>query len=123
MEIEMHRRATFLLLLCAASISQAAEPCMTVHGRLRQNGGDGFLYVWRIGTHHDLMPDDSSWGVVSGWLQRKLSESELKQCGATCGYDLYADFLLCPTEPYKEGAAQKAKFISAIHRHYVFHAY
>ena len=120
----MHTRVTVLLglLLCAASISQAAESCMTVHGRLRQNGGDGWLYIWHIGTHHDFTPDDSSRGLASEWLQKKLSESDLKRCSAaTCGYDLSADFFLCPTEPYKKGAAQRAKIVGAVHRHYVFH--
>jgi hypothetical protein len=32
---------------------------------------------------------------------------------------LFADFLICPTEPFKKGSVQKAKVVSAEHRRYV----
>jgi hypothetical protein len=32
---------------------------------------------------------------------------------------LYADFLVCPTEPLKKGAVQEANIKSASHRRYV----
>jgi hypothetical protein len=31
---------------------------------------------------------------------------------------LFADFLVCPTEPFKEGSAQVAQVKSATHMHY-----
>jgi hypothetical protein len=70
--------------------------------------------------HHDFTPDESSWGMVVDWLEERASESDKKNhaCPA-CENDLYADFLLCPTEPYKKGSVQRAKVISAIHRLYV----
>jgi hypothetical protein len=32
---------------------------------------------------------------------------------------LFADFVVCPTEPFKKGSVQEAKVKSAVHRHYV----
>jgi len=93
---------------------------MTIHGRLHLYGGDGQLRIWQIGTHHDFTPDDSSRGMVVGWLENNASESDKKSLACpACASDLYADFLICPKEPYKKGSVQSAKIISATHRHYV----
>jgi hypothetical protein len=116
----MRSLAMFFLFCCVPCVSQAADSCMTIHGRLHLYGGDGQLRIWHIGTNHDFTPDDSSWGRVVGWLEEKASESDKKNLAcAACANDLYADFLICPTEPYKKGFVQRARVISATHRRFV----
>src|SRR6185437_9886697 len=118
----MDRRIICFLpfLFSSVCLAQAPNSCTTIHGRLHLYGGDGQLRIWHIGTHHDFTPDESSWGMVVDWLEERASESDKENhaCPA-CENDLYADFLLCPTEPYKKGSVQRAKVISAIHRRYV----
>lgn len=122
MRTEMHRLTiVFLgLVFCNVCMAQAPKSCMTIHGRLHLYGGDGQLRIWHIGTHHDFTPDESSWGRVVGWLDERATESDKKNyaCSA-CVNDLYADFLLCPTEPYRKGSVQRANVVSATHRRYV----
>jgi hypothetical protein len=111
------------LLLIAASASvrlQAAEACFTIHGRAHYHSGDGNLRIWHIGTHHDFEPDTSSFARVESWIEAGVKEPAKSQSATPLSsVDLFADFLICPTEPFKKGSVQKAKFISAQHRRYV----
>jgi hypothetical protein len=85
--------------------------------------GDGQLRIWHIGTHHDFTPDESSWDMVVGWLEDRATESDKKEYACYAGAnDLYADFLLCPTGPYKKGAVQEVKVVSATRRRYVHYS-
>jgi hypothetical protein len=54
------------------------------------------------------------------WLAAGVKEPEKSQ--SACPADvvnMFADFLICPTEPFKKGSVQTAKIISAQNRHYV----
>lgn len=86
-----------------------------IHGRAHEYCGDGQLRIWHIGTHRDFEPDESSWQRVEAWLRAGAKPTGACQLNA----DLFADFLICPTEPYKKGAVQEAKVKAAYHRRYV----
>jgi hypothetical protein len=111
-------------LLCAALVAAvpvpAAESCTTIHGRAHVYGGDGQLRIWQVGTHHEYEPDESSWLTVQQWLEAGVKDS-VKHTSATpvSSVSLFADFLICPVEPFKKGSVQSAKIKSAYHRHYV----
>ena len=99
---------------------QAAEPCTTIHGRLHFYGGDGQLLIWHIGTHHDFTPDESSWDTVMNWLRDGVKPSERKDYSdPAIAVNLYGDFEICPTEPFRKGAVQHARVIRVSHRRYV----
>jgi len=93
---------------------------MTIHGRAHLYSGDGQLRIWHIGTHHEYEPDDASSDRVIDWLLAGLKPSERQEYAtpASAVY-LFADFLICPTEPFKKGSVQRAEIKSALHRHYV----
>ena len=114
------RTLALILVLAAMCINlQAAEPCTTIHGRLHYYGGDGQLRIWHIGTHHDFTPDGSSWDTVIGWLREGVKPSEWKDYfDPAIAVDLFGDFHVCPTEPFREGAVQHAKVVSVSHRRY-----
>jgi hypothetical protein len=82
-------------------------------------GGDGQLRVWHIGAHHEYEPDVSSWQRVIQWLEAGVNDKE-KSRWASPGtmVKLYADFVVCPVEPFRQGGVQKAVIESATHRHY-----
>lgn len=114
------RTLLLLALLCTASASiSAAEPCLTFHGRAHFYSGDGQLRVWHIGTHHEFEPDQSTWDRVTSWLEAGVPPTERKNYlePASVLY-LFADFKVCPTEPFRQGAVQEARVLSATHRHY-----
>lgn len=97
----------------------SAQPCTIIHGRAHLYGADGRLRIWHIGTHHEYTPDDSSWDRVMKWIEAGITKSERPIVTAPSLVYLYADFEVCPTEPFKEGSVQQAKVLSAAHRHYV----
>jgi hypothetical protein len=108
------------LLVIAACRLPAADSCMTIHGRAHLYGGDGQLRIWHIGTHHDYTPDESSWGIVTEWLEAGITKSERdKLASPASALYLFAEFVICPTEPFKNGSVQRAIVKSASHRHYV----
>ncbi len=75
----------------------SAEPCREVHGRAISYSGDGFLEIWHVGTHHTFfVVDEKSTDLILSHLH--YPESDHKA--------LFADFTVCPTEPYKEGFSQ-----------------
>ena len=111
--------AAVILILVAARV-YGSEPCRALHGRARFYGGDGQLRIWEVGTHHEYQPDDSSSGAVIGWLESGVPKSErTKYVTPASVVDLYADFSVCPTEPFRKGSVQQATIKSASHRHYV----
>jgi len=118
------RHIRILLPLCltlsSAIPTHAADPCTTIHGRAHLYGGDGQLRVWHIGTHHQYKPDESSDPTVLIWLEAGTKDAEKSNYASPASMVyLYADFLICPTEPYKKGSVQEATVKSAAHRHYV----
>jgi hypothetical protein len=116
----MRSRALICLALLASLPIYAAEPCRTIHGRATFYDADGELRIWHIGTHHDFEPDQSSWDKVIGWLEAGVNDSDKANYAfPASAVNLFGDFLVCPTEPYKKGTVQKAKFKSVSHRHYV----
>lgn len=108
------------LAFFAASDLYAADPCKVIHGRAHFYGGDGQLRIWHIGTHHEYEPDEASWDRVMKWLEDGVPESEkANYASPASAVYLYADFLVCPTEPLKKGAVQRAEIKSVSHRRYV----
>jgi hypothetical protein len=109
-----------LLTFLAVHGLYAAEPCKVIHGRAHFYGGDGQLRIWQIGTHHEYEPDEPSWPRVIKWLEAGVPESErANYASPASSVNLYADFLICPTEPFKQGSVQRATIKSASHRRYV----
>jgi len=105
------------LLLLTPITATAAEPCQTFHGRARLYSADGQLRIWHIGTHHEFMPsreaDQDEWG--HGWdrVINILNRGNLAPATPTT-LQLFADFTVCPIEPFRQGAAQSAS-VKSIH--------
>jgi hypothetical protein len=100
--------------------AQQSDRCRVVHGRARFYSGDGQLRIWEIGTHHEFQPDGTSDGLVIGWLEAGVPEADRHNYAAPASaVDMFGDFLVCPTEPFKKGSVQKAFIKSAAHRRYV----
>lgn len=116
----MRKIALLVLVFGLLPPLHAAEPCMVIHGRAHLYTGDGQLRIWHIGTHHEYAPDSSSSERVIAWLEAGVPGPERPKYAIPAGeVYLFADFLICPTEPFKKGAAQGAAVKSATHRHYV----
>jgi hypothetical protein len=108
------------LLLTFVASAHANEPCMVIHGRAHFYGGDGQLRIWHIGTHHEYEPDNASWDTVVQWLEAVVPDSEKSHYASPASaVDLYADFVICPTEPFIKGSVQRANVKSASRRRYV----
>jgi hypothetical protein len=101
------------LLFLLSLPSQAADACFTIHGRAHLYGGDGQLRIWHVGTDHDYEPDDpSSRARVEQWLEAGVKESEKAHMASPASMVyLFADFEICPTEPFKKGSVQTAKIL------------
>ena len=115
------RKLRLLLLLLATSLLlQGADSCFTIRGRAHLYGGDGQLRIWHIGTHHEYQPDESSWAKVEGWLEAGIKDSDKSRYASPASMVyLFADFVICPTEPFKKGSVQTARVMSAQRRRYV----
>lgn len=115
------RSFRILIWLIAGAVSSlAADACFTIHGRAHFYGGDGQLRIWHVGTHHEFEPDESTWAQVEGWLESGVNESDRKRYAIPVSLlNLFADFSVCPIEPFKTGSVQKARIVSATHRRYV----
>jgi hypothetical protein len=111
---------TLALLLTPVVPAYAGEPCRVIHGRAHFYGGDGQLRIWHVGTHHEYAPDHTSEDLVMQWLEAGVPDSEKSNYAspASAVY-MYADFVVCPTEPLVKGAVQYAEVKSASHRRYV----
>ena len=117
---DLRRLWLFLVALCIILPLQAADSCVTIHGRAHLYGGDGQLRIWHVGTHHDYEPDDSSRASVERWLEAGIKDAgKLSYANPASMVYLFADFLICPAEPFKQGSVQRARIISAQHRRYV----
>jgi hypothetical protein len=93
---------------------------VVIHGRAHLYSGDGQLRIWHIGTHHEYKPDESSARMVEGWLDAGVADSDKLKCASPAStVYLFADFLICPTKPFRKGAVQRAKIKSASRRHYI----
>jgi hypothetical protein len=56
---------------------------------------------------------------VERWLEAGVKEPEKSQLASPASsVFLFADFLICPTEPFKKGSVQTAKIVNAKNRHY-----
>ena len=97
MRLTLIPMAVLLLIPVHAS---AIEPCQRIHGRAIYYTGDGQLRIWHIGTHHEFEPaykDKASWDLLFQYIDWNSEKV------------LYADFTICPTEPYKLGSVQSVR--------------
>jgi len=116
----LYKFALPLLFLAAVNGLRAEEACSTIHGRLHYYNGDGQLRIWHIGTHHEFTPDESSWDMVIEWLRDGVKPSEAKgYVDPAIAVNLFGDFRICPTEPFRKGAVQHAKVVAVTHRRYI----
>lgn len=92
------RTVVALLLFLTLVIASPAEECRRIHGRAVWYRGDGFFAIWHVGTHHYFMPADKA----SADLICKYFDCENGEIQPA----LFADFTVCPTEKFKQGAAQ-----------------
>ena len=118
---ELVMRVGLLLPLVFALPLRAGDACFTIHGRAHLYGGDGNLRIWHVGTHHEYQPDASSRESVVSWLEAGVKDPENVHTAASPAstISMFADFVICPTEPFKKGSVQTAKIVSAQHRVYV----
>jgi len=108
------------LLILTTPLAFAAEPCQSFHGRALYYSADGQLRIWHIGTHHTFEPPDMpgpnpdyepSWDRLMTLLLDGSHDPD--------SHALFADFVVCPTEPFRKGATQKAIIQSIRHPHVV----
>ena len=98
-----------------------APSCLHIHGRLNQGNGTPSTRLWHIGTHHEfgiysnqygLLHDDTTLDNEDPTLPASVERQRTKD--RFLGY-VYADFEVCPLEPYKEDHMQAACIQSATH--------
>jgi hypothetical protein len=95
-------RKFFLLLLLTTALAPlgAEEKCVQIRGRAISWRGNAFFSIWHVGTNHRyFVVDEASQDLVCKYFD---CESPSRQPA------LFADFTLCPTEPFKQEAAQPA---------------
>lgn len=111
----------FLSLLWAvvgSPASLAAEPCQAFRGRIMFYPGDMQTRLWHIGTHHEFEPAASDNGTSWDRAMKLLhAQGELLHTAKMSA--LYADFIVCPTEPLRKGWVQPAIIRSMKHVHVV----
>lgn len=98
------------LLALTSTPAFAAEPCQNIHGRAKMYLGDGQLRIWHIGTGHtfNLGEDEASWKLLGPLMNDPT--------GMPTNV-VFADFLVCPTERFVEGATQAAVVKRIRHPH------
>ncbi len=108
------------LLILTSTSAFATEPCQSFRGRALYYSADGQFRIWHIGTHHTFEPPDMpgpnpdyepSWDRLMTIL---LAGRQNPDDNA-----VFADFVVCPTEPFRKGAAQEATIKSIRHPHVV----
>jgi hypothetical protein len=107
------------LLIVASSSAFAAEPCQSFHGRALYYSADGQFRIWHIGTHHTFEPPDMQGpnpDYEPSW--NRLMKILLGGNQNPDDHAVFADFVVCPTEPFRKGTAQKA-IIQSIRRPHV----
>ena len=115
----MIRTITAAAVVLMVTHVHATDPCKLIRGRAHLYGGDGRVRIWEVGTHHEYEPDGSSRDTVVKWLEAGVTEAEFaKYTSAPSMVYLYADYLVCPTEPFRKGSVQKAEIKTATHRRY-----
>jgi hypothetical protein len=102
------------LIIAAILAPKTVEPCRVIHGRATYGTMNGMVRIWHIGTHHTFMPDElrtpdtedfsPSWEKVIDLLAAGGKEPEVFDHN-----ELFADFLICPTQRYRHGASQPAQ--------------
>lgn len=90
------------LFVCTSALAASDQPpiglpkfgsCSVVHGRASWYNGGTTLRIWAIHTTHIyFINDDRSAPMLTDF-----------------DHDLFADFTLCPTEPFVEGSGQGAE--------------
>jgi hypothetical protein len=111
-----------LLLLVAARSSPclATERCQAFYGRMVLYPADGQLRLWHIGTHHEFQPEYTGSDGGASWDKAvDLLKAGNEAAGAAGDNTLYADFVVCPTEPLRKGWVQSATIRSMSHIHVV----
>jgi hypothetical protein len=104
------RPISFFVILMILSGHCQAQSCLTIHGRARFYSGDGQLRIWHVGTHHEFaIYDEKSSNMLLGFLCPKEGDCP------TNSPSLFADFTVCPTEKFRQGAAQPATVRSIRH--------
>ncbi len=112
-------RIVTVLFLLLSTYAGASESCKVIHGRAH-HATDGGPRIWAFGTHHEYEAADvASAERIDKWLGGGPSKADWEKAAAPLSYVyLYADFLVCPTEPFRKGAVQLAKIKSANHMRY-----
>ena len=89
-----------LIVLLIFAPFMRAEDCFKIHGRAVWWRGDAYFSIWHVGTNHSyfLMKDD----IASINLICKYFDCD----NGAVQPALFADFTVCPTEPFRKGAAQ-----------------
>lgn len=95
------RTNTLALLLTAVAFVSSAAPaqnCFKIRGRAVLYRGDWFFEIWHVGSHHLFFPaNKQSADLMCQYFDCKSADRQPA---------LFADFTVCPTKPYKRGAAQ-----------------
>ena len=87
-----------LILLTNPMRCRSSQPCREIRGRAVWYRGDGFFAIWHIRTHHIFFPaDKASDDLICQYFDCENGDRQPA---------LFADFTVCPTEPYRAGAAQ-----------------
>lgn len=119
----MKRGLCFIVYLAPAFTSHALEPgtCGVVHDRAHSYNADGQRRLWQVGTHHEFHPDSTSLARFDAWLEAGVPAKDKNGPFAAPAslLNMFGDFLVCPTEPFRKGAVQEAVIKSVQHRHCV----
>jgi hypothetical protein len=85
------------------------EPCQKIHGRALFYSADSQFRIWNIGTHHEFAPDYDGADQGASWdrIMNRLKNGD-KVAGAANRNALFADFVVCPVEPFRKGYVQRA---------------
>ena len=113
-------RTLSALLILISTSAYAAELCQSFHGRALYYSADGQFRIWHIGTHHEFEPpemDGPDPDYEPSW--DRLMQILLAGSRDPDSHALFADFVVCPTEPFRKGAAQKAIIRHIRHPHVV----
>jgi hypothetical protein len=106
--IQLLSLATLVLALMP---SAQAQKCFQIRGRAIWYRGDGFFAIWHVGTHHVFAPaDKQSVDLVCEYFDCTSGDKEPA---------LFADFTVCPIEPFVNGAAQAVIVKKVQHPHVV----
>lgn len=108
------------LLILAATPAFAAEPCQSFHGRALYYSADGQFRIWHIGTSHEFQPPEMPGpnpDYEPSW--NRLMKILLAGSQNPDDHAVFADFVICPTVPFRNGAAQQAIIRTIRHPHIV----